>query len=973
MYVDAFHDRETDTIRVVERVNGQRLYNDLPAEYVFYHEHPAGRHRSIYGHSLRKEVFTDGRKFRTALAKKRDGGARIFESDINPVFRALHKHYSGADAPKLNLGFFDIEVDFDPKKGFAPTTDPFNAVTAISLHLSQTGKLHTLVLCPPTYTVAEAQKIVATFDDTELFEHEADLLDRFLTLIEDTDVLSGWNSEGFDIPYMVNRVKRILGEDAARRFCLWDQAPREREYVKFMRTFKTYELVGRVHLDYLLLYQKHNPQQQHSYRLDYIGEIEVGENKTPYEGTLDDLYKKDFPKFIAYNRQDTALLVKIDAKRKFIELANQIAHANTVILKTTMGSVALVEQAIINEMWAMGYQVPDRKPRPEDGKNDFADLDEDEEGRTPVVGAYVAKPKVGLHEQVGSVDLNSLYPSTIRALNMSPETVYGHIRPVATMELVQKRIAEGTPRAEAWEGLFSTIEVERMHAGDPDFMLTLDIEDHLKGTTKEVTMSAKQLRDFVFDPRNHVCITANGTLFRTDKDGIIPMLLAKWYADRKAMQKKQRDYEAKAKDATTEEEKKDALYWAGFWNQRQQARKILLNSLYGALLNAALRFHDERLGQSTTLTGRSIVRHMSAKINEIITGIYDPVGDAVNYGDTDSCYFSAATYLKALEAGTAAMPENGEPPFSADELRILLGTREDTIAFYDAVADAANASFPEFMDRNFHTGLERGAIIKAGREIVASRALFVKKKKYAALCYDTDGTRHDVDGKPGKLKAMGLDLKRADTPKFMQKFLEKMLMDLLKGVEKEVIYKDIKEFRNAFTSRPGWEKGSPKKVSDLTGYAEKAERANAIGLTDRLRPGQKLKVNMPGHVRASLNWNLLCDMHDDRYAMRITDGTRIIVCKLKPNAYKMDSVAYPIDEPHLPEWFKALPFDDDAMEETIVDMKIMNLVGVLEWDLTDTKERPGDEFFIFGEPEKPKDPRMDHNGGPAWDEDEDDD
>lgn len=353
-----------------------------------------------------------------------------------------------------------------------------------------------------------------------------------------------------------------------------------------------------------------------------------------------------------------------------------------------------------------------------------------------------------------------------------------------------------------------------------------------------------------------------------------------------------------------------------FWNQRQQARKILLNSLYGALLNEALRFYDERLGQSVTLTGRSIVRHMNAKTNEVITGQYDYTGEAIVYADTDSCYFSAYEILK------------NNPDYKDFDW-----SRENIIRLYDDIADVVNDSFPEFMHRTFNTSLARGGIIKAGRELVSSAALFIKKKKYAALCYDKENVRLDVGGKPGELKAMGLDLKRADTPKFMQKFLEKVLMDLLQGADKEAIFDQVREFREAFKDRPAFEKGSPKKVSGLSEYEAKA-RAQG-------------RITMPGHVRASLNWNALCDANNDRYSQRITDGTRIVVCKLKPNAMRIDSIAYPIDEPHLPQWFHDLPFDHEAMETTIIDNKLDNLLGVLNWNLEETKSRPGDEFFSW--------------------------
>ncbi|RYD67643.1 MAG: hypothetical protein EOP83_02435 [Verrucomicrobiaceae bacterium] len=938
-YVDAIFHRNRDEIEVVERIEGKRVFQTYPAEHVFYYEHPAGAYKTLYGDPCKRMSFTDGRKFKRELLRTTspiDGKPRrVFESDINPIFRSLATHYGTGETPNLHICYFDIETDFNPDRGFAPTTDPFNAITAISVHLGWLNKLITMVLCPPTYTVEQAKALSDRFENTTLFTDEKELLKTFIDVIEDADILTGWNSEGFDIPYTVNRIIRILGKDYTRDLCLFGQYPREREYEKFNRTLKTYDLVGRVHLDYLLLYQKHNTQQLHSYRLDYVGEIEVGENKIPYEGTLDDLYKKDLFKFIEYNRQDTLLLYKIDKKKKFIELANQIAHANCVLLKTTMGAVALVEQAIINEMHNMGFIVPDRKRTliERQGPVVLGDDDElveaDDEGRTPVVGAYVAKPVVGLHDHVGACDINSLYPSVIRALNMSPETIVGQFRSDETMALVAERIAKGTPRAEAWEGLFYSLEFG--HVFDRDgATVTCDFED---GTVK--TMSGRQWYDYIYGPNSNLCLTANGTLFRTDKDGTIPLLLAKWYADRKSMQKKEANFKDLASNETDPAKKAEYLHLSGFWNQRQQARKILLNSLYGALLNEGLRFYDERLGQSVTLTGRSIVRHMNAAINQEITGTYDYLGESIVYADTDSCYFSAYEYLHKK-------PEHADFEWSRDNIIML----------YDAIAANTNATFPDFMRRTFNTTLERGGVIAAGRELVGSKGLFIKKKKYALLLYDLDSRRLDIDNSPGKLKAMGLDLKRADTPKKMQRFLETIMMDLLTDVPKSHMYDQIRAFRRDFVASPGWEKGTPKAVKAMTDYRDRAKRADKAARDfsgpDVTKAKGEKKLNIPWHVKAAMNWNELCLINGDKYSMRIGDGSKTVACRLKPNVYKMDFVAYPIDEPHLPDWFKKLPFDDKSMEDKIIDAKLKNLVGVLpDWDLEQTKEKLAEDVFVF--------------------------
>ena len=212
-----------------------------------------------------------------------------------------------------------------------------------------------------------------------------------------------------------------------------------------------------------------------------------------------------------------------------------------------------------------------------------------------------------------------------------------------------------------------------------------------------------------------------------------------------------------------------------------------------------------------------------------------------------------------------------------------------------------------------------GEVIKAGREVVGSKALFITKKRYAVLVYDKEGKRKDKDGKPGKTKAMGLDLKRSDTPKVIQDFLLEILNSVLGGAQRDAIIERIREFKYEFADRPGWEKGSPKRVNNLTKYSKEEERLG--------------RANMPGHVRAAINWNNLRRMNNDNYSMQVVDGMKTIVCKLKQNPLGWTSIGYPTDEMHLPQWFKDLPFNDAEMEATVVDQKIDNLLGVLEWDL----------------------------------------
>jgi DNA polymerase elongation subunit (family B) len=884
-YVDALFDRERDRIHIVERVNGERRYTDYPAQYIFYYDDPKGKFKTIYDTPVSRFSTRNNKEFRKELAMRK--GKTTWESDMNPVFRCLAENYLGKDAPKLHVAFFDIETDFDPEKGFSTPEDPFTKITAITVYLQWLDQLVTLAIPPNGMSMESANEIGAKFDNTFMFEEETDMMKTFLDLIEDADVLSGWNSEGYDIPYCINRTARILSKDDTRRFCLWQQMPKGREYEKFGAVRQTFDLVGRIHVDYMNLYRKYTYEERHSYSLDAIGDYELGERKVIYEGSLDKLYNQDFEKFIAYNRQDVALLGKLDAKLKFMDLSNVLAHENTVLIQTTMGAVALTEQAIINEAHSFGLVVPDRKNH---GEN------------TQAAGAYVAYPKKGLHEWIGAIDINSLYPSAIRALNMAPETIVGQLRSIMTDQYINNKMEkEKCSFAEAWEGLFGTLEYTAVMEQKRGVEITIDWAD---GT--EDVFTGHEVYNMIFKSNQPWIMSANGTIFSYERKGVVPGLLERWYAERKVMQ-------AKLKEAIAAGDKEQIE----FWDKRQLVKKINLNSLYGAILNPGCRFFDKRIGQSTTLTGRSIAKHMDSYVNECITGKYDHVGDSIIYGDTDSVYFSAWPIIKDdVEAGR------------------MEWNREICVQLYDSIAEQVNQSFPAFMEQAFHCPRDLGAIIKGGRELVASRGLYITKKRYAVLIYDKEGKRQDVDGKPGKVKAMGLDLKRSDTPKVVQDFLSKILLDVLCGAEEHDILDKIVAFREEFTKRPAWEKGTPKRVNKLTYYGD-MEKKNG-------------KFNMPGHVRAALNWNTLKKMYSDNYSIKITDGQKVIVCKLKDNPIGYTSVAYPIDENHLPEWFLDLPFDHSAMESTIVDGKVENLLGVLNWNLSSTVGNNNSFNAMFG-------------------------
>lgn len=318
----------------------------------------------------------------------------------------------------------------------------------------------------------------------------------------------------------------------------------------------------------------------------------------------------------------------------------------------------------------------------------------------------------------------------------------------------------------------------------------------------------------------------------------------------------------------------------------------------------------------STVTKIECLGEVDDYVYDISVAGQDPVffANDILVKNTDSSYFSAWPMIKDQVAAKEAEWD-----------------KDICVDIYKNITEQVNSSFPAMMEKSFHCPRANGSLIKGGLDLVAITGLFITKKRYAVLEYYLDGTRLDQLDKAtaekkgiipniGKVKAMGLDLKRSDTPKKVQEFLSDVLLAVLTSQEKDAIFTKITDFKTKFAKLDSWEKGTPKRVNNLTKYSTNEEIEG--------------KTNMPGHVRAAMNWNVLRKMHGDNYSMKIIDGMKTIVCKLAANPMGYKAVAYPIDEKHLPKWFKTLPFDDKLMEETIVTKKVENLLGVLNWDIT---------------------------------------
>ncbi len=879
-YVAAWHDWDDDTIIVLERDEEGNLFKTRHnSPYYFYVEDEEGEYESIYGHKLIRAEFSNRHEYEAA---KKLFPVK-FESDFRPLQRVLMDKYYGRPAPNVYYAFFDIEADYTKEGGFPSPSNPYAVINAVTVYQSWTKKFFSLAIPPtvngvnwldiPGNTVEKiyemqrdliSQKLLRTdiIPEIILCKNEAELITAMISLLQEADIISGWNSEFYDVPYTCERIILNGGNSLLAQLEYPGVKPPRKESVdRYGSPEPVYRFTGKSHLDYLELFQKFTFGGRTSYALGNILQEEVGIGKIEYEGTLEQLYKNNFELFVLYNFRDVDGLVQLDEKFKFIALANQIAHESTVLFDAVLGTVSYVETAITNHAhYNMKKIVHDKK---------VGDHEK-------VEGAIVLSPKIGLHEWIGSVDINSLYPNTIRSLNISPEKIIG--------QFTQKEAAWNLIRHEdSSEKICCVFE-----NGQQELMTGAEWKRMLK--------------------ENKWAISAYGTIFDQGNGlGVVADILGYWYAERKRLQAEKKKWSAKVKELDDGPEKEEAKKLVDHYDLLQITKKYAMNSLYGALLNKFFRFGDERMGASTTGSGRAITTHMIQTISYLLSGEthklkkhtsldkdgkvsheYTIDDESIIAGDTDSTYFKCV---------------------GAD-------SKESAVLIADTVAEELNASFPAFMRNAFNCQTSFDNLIKAGREVVGRRGLFQAKKKYMIKVIDLEGVAVD------KMKSMGSEIKKADTPKVIQKFLKTTVDMILDGRD----YASIASFVN--TERLNilgknmvgvFSMGVAKRVNDLDKFMAEYRAPG----TFKSKSGGKLTI--PGHVRAACNYNFLIDIFD-KGAKAIRSGDKALVYYLKPNPYKFDAIAFPAESTKFPPWFlENFKVDKIKTEQMMFDSKLSGI------------------------------------------------
>jgi DNA polymerase elongation subunit (family B) len=632
---------------------------------------------------------------------------------------------------------------------------------------------------------------------------ESDLIRRFLDLWTrwHPDVVTGWNVEQFDIPYLANRITKILGEDEAKKLSPWNRISK-RETVMMNRPVQFYDLSGIAILDYIQLYRKFTYSQQESYRLDNIAHVELGEKKLDYSEfeTLHQLYKHDYQKFIEYNIKDVELVEKLEDKMKLIELALTLAYDNKVNYDDVFTQVRMWDAIVYNYLLRKKIVIPQMSRSTKSSQYE---------------GAYVKDPICGMHEWVASFDLNSLYPHLIMQYNISMET-----------------LVEPSKYNDNMRGFISNCNV------NVDNLLNQEVDTAI-------------LKDL------GVTVTPNGQLFRIQEQGVLPEIMDSMYKDRTRYKKLA--LEAKKKIETVLEDKNQVHYLekqVARYNNLQLAKKVTLNSAYGALGNQYFRFFDIRIAEGITTAGQLSIRWIEKKINEYMNKLLKTEGeDYVIASDTDSIYLNMGPLIKKLY------------PDTSDTKKVIKFMNK---VCDDKIQPFIDASYEEL--KEYVNAFQQRMEMK--RESLADKAIWTAKKRYILNVYDSEGVAY---AKP-KLKIMGLEAVKSSTPSACRVKIKEAINIIMTQTQDD-LHKFIEKFRHQFKTLSVEDIAFPRSVNGLKEYADAANI---------------FKKGTPIHVKGALVYNhLLREMKLNKRYQEIQEGEKIKFIYLKqPNIYNNNTLAF---------------------------------------------------------------------------------
>ena len=661
------------------------------------------------------------------------------------------------------------------------------------------------------------------------------------------DVLTGWNTKFFDIPYLVNRFRRILGEDETKKLSPWGMIG-ERKVVSNNRELIAYEMMGVSSLDYIELYRWYAPggKSQESYKLDNIANVELGDSKLSYDeyDNLHALYRENYQKFIEYNIKDVELILRLEDKLKLIELGLTLAYDTKTNYEDIFAQTRMWDAMTYSYLLERGIVVP-----PKVVKNKTSAFE----------GAFVKDPQIGMHNWVASFDLNSLYPHLMMMFNVSPETL---IEPSNYTDNMHSIIASG-------------VSVDKM-------LIKSVNTDGLKNAT----------------------ITPNGQFFRTDVQGFLPKMMEEMYEDRKKfkklMLKAQQDYEnEKNVDNKYEIEKRVARY-----NNLQLAKKVSLNSAYGALGSQYFRFYDLRLALAVTTSGQLAIRWIEAKINQYMNKLLDSDKDYVIASDTDSIYLRMSELIDKFVKDTS--------------------DKQKVISIMDKICEE---KIQPFIDKSYEELADYlhayDQKMQMKREGLSDKGIWTAKKRYILNVYNNEGVQYNEP----HLKVMGLEMVKSSTPSVIRDKMKQTISLIVNGTEED-IHKFIADFKKQFKELPPEEVSFPRGCNGLKEYSDSV---------------LMYKKGTPIHVRGAILYNHhLKKLNLDKQYPYIQEGEKLKFTYLKqPNIFKDNVISYPV---RLPKEFGLHEYIDYDLqfEKAFID-PIKVILDCVGW--TTDKKTSLEDFF----------------------------
>jgi len=668
-------------------------------------------------------------------------------------------------------------------------------------------------------------------------ESEVHLLKEFLAFWDKPehcpDVITGWNSEFFDIPYVCNRIKKLFGEDELKRLSPWGGV-KDREVYQMGRHHQIYDIQGIAALDYFDLYRKFTYSAQESYRLDHIAFVELGERKegNPFE-TFREWYTKDYQSFIEYNINDVELVDKLEDKMGLIKLCLTMAYDAKVNYTDVLGSVRYWDILIYNYLREKNIVIPQKI------KSEKVEKFE---------GAYVKEPQVGMHKWVMSFDLNSLYPHLIMQYNISPETLVP---------------------SEKKDGLVDKI---------------------LEGKVKNDTQ---------------YCMTPNGAFFRKDKRGFLPEIMETMYNDRTKYKRLMLEAKQKYEDTKDPQLLKDISRY----NNIQMAKKISLNSAYGAIGNNWFRYFDLMVATAITTSGQLAIRWIEKALNIYLNKILETKNeDYVIASDTDSVYITFDVLVSRM------FKEGTEPSRITDFLDKIAKEKLEPFILksYTALAKSMNA-YEQKMDMS--------------REVIADKGIWTAKKRYILNAWDIEGVRY----KTPQLKIMGIEAVKSSTPAVCRQKIKDALNIIMTGDEKE-LNNFIQEFRDEFMKLPPEDIAYPRSVNGL----KKFSSSNGM-----------FAKGAPIHCKGAILYNHLVKKHklSNKYPL-IQEGDKIKFLHMKqPNIYTSSAFSFLTFMPKELDIMDRIDYDVQFTKSFVEPLRF--ITEKIRWKIDDSYGTQGtlEDFF----------------------------